>query len=153
MSGIGDDAFRKILENNIIANNWLIMIKAMAKREIKIKGARYCIHAKKAKCDCRKPKPGMVHEVMERFNVRGDGLRGRGRDAPALHRERDLVAVHGVVEAQLGRVARREDRRGSGPQRAGRVRRTGRRRGQRTGAGQDLGRRHHHPPQTRCPTL
>jgi NAD(P)-dependent dehydrogenase (short-subunit alcohol dehydrogenase family) len=24
MSGIGDDAFRKILENNIVANNWLI---------------------------------------------------------------------------------------------------------------------------------
>jgi NAD(P)-dependent dehydrogenase (short-subunit alcohol dehydrogenase family) len=28
MSGIGDDAFRKILENNIIANNWLINMTA-----------------------------------------------------------------------------------------------------------------------------
>ncbi|QEX21841.1 short-chain dehydrogenase [Hypericibacter adhaerens] len=26
MSGIGDDAFRKILENNIVANNWLIQL-------------------------------------------------------------------------------------------------------------------------------
>jgi NAD(P)-dependent dehydrogenase (short-subunit alcohol dehydrogenase family) len=28
MSGISDDAFRKILENNIIANNWLINMTA-----------------------------------------------------------------------------------------------------------------------------
>jgi NAD(P)-dependent dehydrogenase (short-subunit alcohol dehydrogenase family) len=35
MSGIGDDAFRKILENNIIANNWLINMTApeMAERK------------------------------------------------------------------------------------------------------------------------
>jgi NAD(P)-dependent dehydrogenase (short-subunit alcohol dehydrogenase family) len=28
MSGIGDDAFRKILDNNIIANNWLVTMVA-----------------------------------------------------------------------------------------------------------------------------
>jgi NAD(P)-dependent dehydrogenase (short-subunit alcohol dehydrogenase family) len=35
MSGIGDDAFRKILENNIIANNWLINMTAPEMRERK----------------------------------------------------------------------------------------------------------------------
>jgi len=34
----------------------------------------FCPHTPDDQCDCRKPKPGMVHEVMERFNVRGDGL-------------------------------------------------------------------------------
>ena len=34
----------------------------------------FCPHVADDQCDCRKPKPGMVHEVMERFNVRGDGL-------------------------------------------------------------------------------
>lgn len=34
----------------------------------------FCPHMADDQCDCRKPKPGMVHEVMERFNVRGDGL-------------------------------------------------------------------------------
>ena len=35
MSGIGDDQFRKILENNIIANNWLINMTAPEMRERK----------------------------------------------------------------------------------------------------------------------
>ena len=35
MSEIGDDAFRKILENNIIANNWLINMVAPEMRERK----------------------------------------------------------------------------------------------------------------------
>ena len=35
MSGIGDDAFRKILENNIIANNWLINMTAPEMKERK----------------------------------------------------------------------------------------------------------------------
>jgi D-glycero-D-manno-heptose 1,7-bisphosphate phosphatase len=34
----------------------------------------FCPHTADDQCDCRKPKPGMVHEVMERFNVRGDSL-------------------------------------------------------------------------------
>ena len=35
MSGIGDDQFRKILENNVIANNWLIQMAAPQMRERK----------------------------------------------------------------------------------------------------------------------
>ncbi|MDP1642370.1 MAG: SDR family NAD(P)-dependent oxidoreductase, partial [Phenylobacterium sp.] len=35
MAGIGDDAFRKILDNNIIANNWLIQMAAPQMRERK----------------------------------------------------------------------------------------------------------------------
>lgn len=33
MSGISDDAFRKVLDNNIIANNWLIQMAAPKMRE------------------------------------------------------------------------------------------------------------------------
>ena len=42
----------------------------------------YCPHAVDSKCDCRKPKPGMLLQIAERFNVEladvpcvGDGLR------------------------------------------------------------------------------
>ena len=44
------------------------MIAAMAKRDIKIRGTRYCIHAKKAKCDCRKPKTQLLEKAVANLN-------------------------------------------------------------------------------------
>lgn len=42
----------------------------------------FCPHTAEAKCDCRKPKPGMVREIAQRFDIRleetpviGDSLR------------------------------------------------------------------------------
>lgn len=50
----------------------------------------FCPHLADDACDCRKPKPGMVRDIMERFNVRGDGLPMIGDSL------RDLQAVADV---------------------------------------------------------
>ena len=59
-AGVGDGIFSE-------AAMWQVhekMVAAMAKREIKIKGARYCTHGKKAKCDCRKPKTLLLEKAV-----------------------------------------------------------------------------------------
>jgi histidinol-phosphate phosphatase family protein len=63
-AGVGDGVFSE-------AAMWEVhekMVAAMAKREIKIRGARYCTHGKKAKCDCRKPKPGLLEKAVARID-------------------------------------------------------------------------------------
>lgn len=59
-AGVGDGIFSE-------AAMWQVhekMIAAMAKRDIKIRGARYCIHSKKARCDCRKPKTQLLEKAV-----------------------------------------------------------------------------------------
>ena len=50
----------------------------------------FCPHMADDNCRCRKPEPGMVEEIMERFNVRGEGLPLIGDSL------RDLQAVAAV---------------------------------------------------------
>jgi len=50
------------------------MTKAIGQAGGRLDAIFFCPHSADSTCACRKPKPGMVHEVMERFNVRGDGL-------------------------------------------------------------------------------
>ncbi|AXT45504.1 MULTISPECIES: D-glycero-beta-D-manno-heptose 1,7-bisphosphate 7-phosphatase [Chromobacterium] len=40
----------------------------------RIDAVLFCPHGPSAGCDCRKPLPGMVLEIAERFNVKLDGL-------------------------------------------------------------------------------
>jgi D-glycero-D-manno-heptose 1,7-bisphosphate phosphatase len=47
----------------------------------------FCPHTKNDQCDCRKPAPGMVLEIAERFNARLDGLPMIGDSL------RDLLAI------------------------------------------------------------
>jgi len=59
-AGVGDGIFSE-------AAMWEVhekMIAALAKREIKIRGARYCTHGKKEKCDCRKPKTQLLEKAV-----------------------------------------------------------------------------------------
>ena len=59
-AGVGDGIFSE-------AAMWQVhekMVAAMAKREIKIRGARYCTHAKKARCECRKPKTQLLEKAV-----------------------------------------------------------------------------------------
>ena len=49
-----------------------------------------CPHTANDKCGCRKPLPGMVHDIIERFNVRAEGLPLVGDSL------RDLEAVAAV---------------------------------------------------------
>ena len=59
-AGVGEGIFTE-------AAMWKVhekMIDAMAKRGIVIRGARYCHHAKKAACDCRKPKTQLLEKAV-----------------------------------------------------------------------------------------
>ncbi len=62
-AGVGDGIFSE-------AAMWQVhekMVATMAKRGIKIRGTRYCIHAKKEKCDCRKPKTRLLEKAVMNF--------------------------------------------------------------------------------------
>ena len=59
-AGVGDGIFSE-------AAMWKVhekMVAAMAKRDIKIRGTRYCTHAKKERCDCRKPKTQLLEKAV-----------------------------------------------------------------------------------------
>jgi D-glycero-D-manno-heptose 1,7-bisphosphate phosphatase len=58
------------------------MHKALAQVGGRLDAIFFCPHTADSKCDCRKPKPGMLHEIGRRFGVEmtgvpvvGDGLR------------------------------------------------------------------------------
>ncbi|HEX5126437.1 MAG TPA: D-glycero-beta-D-manno-heptose 1,7-bisphosphate 7-phosphatase, partial [Rhodocyclaceae bacterium] len=58
------------------------MVKAVAQVGGKIDAIFFCPHPADSTCDCRKPKPGMFHQIAERFNIElagvpavGDSLR------------------------------------------------------------------------------
>ena len=63
-AGVGDEVFTE-------AAMWQVhekMVAAMAKRDIKIRGARYCTHGKKERCECRKPKTLLLEKAVMGLN-------------------------------------------------------------------------------------
>ena len=40
------------------------MVAVMAKKGIKIRGARFCTHGKKERCECRKPKTQLLEKAV-----------------------------------------------------------------------------------------
>ena len=58
------------------------MVKILAQAGGRLDGIFFCPHAADSTCDCRKPKPGMLLQIAERYTVEladvpcvGDGLR------------------------------------------------------------------------------
>lgn len=58
------------------------MVKSLAQVGGRLDAIFFCPHAADSTCDCRKPKPGLLRQVAERFNIEldevpcvGDGLR------------------------------------------------------------------------------
>ena len=45
------------------------MVKSLAQAGGRLDGIFFCPHAADSTCDCRKPKPGMLLQIGERFNV------------------------------------------------------------------------------------
>jgi D-glycero-D-manno-heptose 1,7-bisphosphate phosphatase len=77
-SGVGRGLFDMATVNAIHAT----MNKAVADAGGRIDAVFYCPHASDAHCACRKPAPGMLREISERFNTSlkqvpfvGDSLR------------------------------------------------------------------------------
>ena len=50
------------------------MFKALNQAGGRIDAVFYCPHAADSHCDCRKPKPGMLHQIGSRFGVELDGV-------------------------------------------------------------------------------
>ena len=69
------------------------MHRAVGQAGGRIDAVFYCPHAQDAKCDCRKPKPGLLEEIGKRFNT---SLKGVPCIGDAL---RDLEAA-AAVQAQ-----------------------------------------------------
>ncbi|NMG63997.1 D-glycero-beta-D-manno-heptose 1,7-bisphosphate 7-phosphatase [Azoarcus indigens] len=45
------------------------MVKSLAQAGGRLDAIFFCPHAADSTCDCRKPKPGLFHQLAERFNV------------------------------------------------------------------------------------
>lgn len=73
----------------------LAAIHGRMKREVEAAGGRidsifFCPHGPKEGCDCRKPKPGLLRQIAERYGVRLEGIPMIGDS------ERDLQAARAV---------------------------------------------------------
>lgn len=50
------------------------MVKSLARMGGRLDAIFFCPHKADSTCDCRKPKPGMLLQIAERFNVDLDGV-------------------------------------------------------------------------------
>ena len=64
-SGIARDLYKD--EDFQVLTNW--MIKEFMKNNITILDTYYCPHGPESKCNCRKPKPGMLIEAKIKHNI------------------------------------------------------------------------------------
>ena len=85
-SGIGRGLFEMGALNAINDK----MYRALAHVGGRIDALFYCPHAADADCDCRKPKPGMLVDIAQRFNVDLNGVPAIGDSL------RDLQAASAV---------------------------------------------------------
>ena len=85
-SGLGRGLFDMTTLNAIHAK----MYRALAQTGGRIDAIFYCPHAADAGCDCRKPAPGMLAAIAERFNTPLAGVPAVGDSA------RDLKAATAV---------------------------------------------------------
>jgi D-glycero-D-manno-heptose 1,7-bisphosphate phosphatase len=88
-SGIGRGLFDMATLNAINDK----MYRSLAQFSGRIDALFYCPHPAEANCTCRKPKPGMFHDIGRRFKV---DLKGSPSVGDSL---RDLQASH-AVQAQ-----------------------------------------------------
>ena len=85
-SGIGRGLFDMAALNAINDK----MHKALSRVGGRIDALFYCPHPAEANCECRKPKPGMLLDLAQRFNVALDGVPAIGDSL------RDLEAAAAV---------------------------------------------------------
>ena len=69
-SGIGRGLFDMAMLNTIHEK----MHKALAHAGARLDAVFFCPHTADARCDCRKPKPGMLAEIGRRFNMELTGV-------------------------------------------------------------------------------
>ncbi|MCX7175877.1 MAG: D-glycero-beta-D-manno-heptose 1,7-bisphosphate 7-phosphatase [Proteobacteria bacterium] len=69
-SGIGRGLFGMDMLNAIHDK----MLKAAAQLGARIDAVFFCPHTDADRCDCRKPKPGMLQEIAMRYNIELEGV-------------------------------------------------------------------------------
>jgi D-glycero-D-manno-heptose 1,7-bisphosphate phosphatase len=69
-SGIGRGLFDMAMLNAIHAK----MHKALAQAGARVDAVFFCPHTADSRCDCRKPRPGMLLEIGKRFNTELTGV-------------------------------------------------------------------------------
>ncbi len=67
------------------------MVKAVALAGGRIDAIFFCPHAADSTCECRKPRPGMLREISQRYNTKLDGVPAIGDSL------RDLQAAVAVA--------------------------------------------------------
>ena len=97
-SGIGRGLFDMATLNAIHDK----MHRALAQLGGRIDALFYCPHAADAKCDCRKPKPGMIEEIGRRFSVDLAGVPSVGDSLRDLEASAALGAQPILVKTGKG---------------------------------------------------
>lgn len=69
-SGVGRGLFGMDMLNAINAR----MVELLAQVGGRLDAIFFCPHAADSTCDCRKPKPGLLHQIESRFNVDMTGV-------------------------------------------------------------------------------
>ena len=90
-SGIGRGLFDMAMLNRIHEK----MYKALAQAGGRLDAVFFCPHTADSRCDCRKPRPGMLLEIGKRFNAELTGVPCIGDSL------RDLQAAEAVGAAPM----------------------------------------------------
>jgi len=108
-SGLG----RGLLDEPTLASIHRKMLEAVTSAGGRIAAIHYCPHLPEDRCDCRKPQPGLLREIAERFHtslravpVIGDS----GRDMEAARRvgARPMLVLTGSGRKALADLSDRE---------------------------------------------
>lgn len=104
-SGVGRGLFDMATLNAINDK----MHRAVSQAGGRIDAVFYCPHAAEAKCDCRKPQPGLFQEIARRFNVElagvpaiGDSLRDLQAAAAAGAKPMLVLTGKGLKTLEAG---------------------------------------------------
>ncbi|NWG39084.1 MAG: D-glycero-beta-D-manno-heptose 1,7-bisphosphate 7-phosphatase [Hydrogenophilaceae bacterium] len=98
-SGIGRGLFDMATLNAIHAK----MHKALSQFGGHIDAVFYCPHAADSQCDCRKPRPGMLKQIAERFHTDLKGVPAIGDSLRDLEAAAAVGALPVLVETGKGK--------------------------------------------------
>ena len=68
----------------------------------KIDGIYYCPHSPDDHCDCRKPKPGLLKQILQDYQVKGDGIPVIGDSLRDLQAAQEVGAAPMLVKTGKG---------------------------------------------------
>ena len=104
-SGIGRGLFGMDTLNAIHEK----MLKAVAQAGGRIDAIFFCPHTSADKCDCRKPKPGMLEQIANRYNIELQGVPVIGDSLRDLQSAIAVAAQPMLVLTGKGKITQADD--------------------------------------------